>query len=225
MDQRAKDAYFRMVRMAVDLHAGEQPCNLSPEAQAVRAVLLKWIYKTAGNGDITDGLAAAVGKFEGSFARLCLVFHAAECAHAGMPVIAQEVSEATALRVQALILQLFYPHAARFYRDLIPAGRYTKLPQLVAGYILGTGTKRLTSTALWRHLSAWRQISPRDRRDAIQGLCEAGWLRERSKTIHEVNPAAHQAFSVQAGIEAARREHYAALLAEKLGRTRTAGED
>ena len=159
---------------------------------------------------------------------MCLVMHAADCAHAGMPVIAPEVSETTAERVRDLILGFFYPHAARFYRDLAPAegfGGNTRLPSLVAGFILATGTELLTTTALWHHLTAWAKMTANTRKEVMQALCEAGWLRERSKTQYLVNPLVHSVYAEQAIQEKERRARYAAILDQKIGRKREPGSD
>ena len=226
VDREALERYRSLVGRIVAMLPGAQPCHLSPEAQGVRTELLAWIYRLAGSGALPDGIAAAVGKYEGSFARLCLVMHAAECADAGLPVIATEVSVNTAERVRALILDLLYPHAMRFYRGISEGGEgHMRAPALVAGYILATRCERLTQTQLWRYVSVWRQLEPRERREALNALQEAGWLGGRSDNAYTVNPEAHALFPEQAQIEADRRARYAAILDEKLGRVREPGED
>ena len=227
VDVRAKQAYVRMMGFAVALHAGDQPCNLSPEAQAIRAELLAWVYRLSGSGALPDGLAAAIGKFEGSFSRLCLVMHAGECAHAGLPIIAPEVSETTAQRVRDLILGLLFPHARRFYSDLIPDSLHYKVPQQVAGFILATDCEYLNVSMLHRSLSGWRHIAPQQRKEVLQTLMESGWLRKSGETGYAVNGAVHSCFPAQAQREAERRQKLAAILDEKLGRVRERdpGED
>lgn len=222
-DYRAAENYKRVVALLVSMLPAPQPCNLSPEAQGVRRELLGWIYRIAGSGALTDGLASAVGKFEGAFARLCLVLHAAECAHASLPVIAPEVSEATAVRVRTLLLKLFYPHAAKFYADLGTETNYLKIPALIAAFILHERVGELNATMLWRGLSSWRHLDKRQRDDALRTCCESGWLRKRGETVYIVNPTVHELFVMQRDREDARRERLTAIMREKMGRE--AGED
>lgn len=226
-DMVAASAYKRMLAAAVELHAAPEPCWLSAGAQAIRSEFVKWVYRTANSGTLPDGLASAIGKFEGYFARLCLVMHGAECAHANMPVIAPEIHEVTALRVQALLLGLFYPHAERFYRDTISEGStYYRNPQIVAAFILATGAEAINITMLWRSLSLWRHIEARQRTDTMRSLVEAGWLRKDGESSYAVNPRVHEAFSAQAQLEAERREKFAAAMAEKMpSRRREPGQD
>jgi len=218
VDKAAADRYKRMLANVVKLQPGEQPCNLSPEAQEVRTGLLEWIYRTAGAGVLADGLAAAVGKFEGSFARICLVMHACECADAGLSVIAPEVSMDTAHRAQAFILELLYPHAARFYRDLGHGSQYVKVPSYVAGFILATEAKQIQLTQIWHALSIWRHIERRQQNDAMQTLLDSGWLTGKTGSRYNVNPLVHDLYPAQAEKERERRSRYADILNRRLGR-------
>lgn len=225
-DRAAADNYKRVMALLCAMHAGAEPCTLSRGAAEIRAQFLAWVYRMAGAGVLSDGLAAAVGKFEGSFARLCLVMHAAECAQAALPVIAPEVSEATAERVRALILGLLYPHAAKFYADLNTETNYLKIPALIAAYILHEGARELTATMLWRGLSSWRHMDKRLRDDALRTCCEAGWLRKRGETVYAVNPDVHTMFAAARDKEVERRARLTVLMQEKMGpRARTPGED
>ena len=73
---------------------------------------------------------------------------------------------------------------------------------------------------MWNSVSAWRHIEGRIRRETMQSLCECGWLRAQHGG-YAVNPAVHEVYAAQADIELERRQKYAAVLDEKLGRVRT----
>ena len=221
LDRAAADRYRSAVTKLAAMQPGAHPCNLSPEAQEVRAELLRWVYRTAGT--LPDGLAAAVGKYEGAFARLALVMHAADCADAGCAVIAPEVSVDVAERVRHLIQGLLFPHAARFYVDLSQGVAHAKHPQTVAAYILATGAMQLTVSQLWRSVSMWRHLDERQRRDTLQSLQETGWLGGKQGPNYPVNPLVHQLFPERASLELERRRNFAETLAAN--KARTPGED
>ncbi len=226
VDALAASNYKQMMTAAVALNAGAEPCQFSPDAQLVRTEFVKWVYRTTTNNDaMPDGLAAAVGKFEGSFSRLCLTMHAGECAHAHMPAIAPQISAATALRVKTLIKNLLYPHASAFYTTLSPEGSTIYTQRLVAAFILAAGVEKLKLGMCWHSLSAWRHLEERVRRDALRGLCEAGWLRSGHDDSYAVNPAAHRRFPERALIEAAKRKKARDALADRFKRGREVGED
>lgn len=220
---QAASAYARILKNAVSLHAGEHPCNFSPEAQEVRDRFIAWAHSLSVSGALPDNAVSSINKYPGLFARLCLVYHAATCADAGLLTIAPEISEDTALQVKELISGLIFPHGLRFYQSLEVTGA-THAPVLrVAGFVLATDTQELRTTQLHNNLSMWRKLDSKQKRECLAVLIEAGWLRKKSETQFLVNPLAHQLYAEQARKEIARRDQYAQALAQKLGRE--AGED
>ena len=88
---------------------------------------------------INKKLAAAIGKYDGYFGRLCLLWHCVE--HANEKKLPQVVSEDTARRVADFMDHFLRPHAVAFYCGVLGlADEHDRLAS-VAGYILAHRTR------------------------------------------------------------------------------------
>lgn len=212
----------------VAMRPNPEPVRYSEGAQMVMESFTRWIYEAAAIG-ASDGLTSAIGKFEGLFHRLCLVFHCAKSADAGTGHPLPEVSEDTAQRVDGFIREFLFYHTRYFYRELETSSPHYNPIKSIAGLILAQSLNTLTVTHLWRHWSGWRKCQAPARREIMQGLCEAGWLRKRSETSYAVNPSVHSLLAERAEQERVKRAEYARVFEEKVLRhqraEREAGED
>lgn len=189
--------------------------------------------------DTSSRLRAALGKWPGLFARLCLTFHLIDLADlelAGAAVPHTDVvSEATARRVASFMRDIVAPHLLRAEAVMFSTVQ-TSHARWIAGHILAHRMDRITSRDIVR---AYRELRPPEARaelDAVMAsLTTIGWLEPEvpSNPVKPVsgwtvNPAAHIAFEAKAERERSlrekSREHIAADI-EVLRRMRREGAE
>lgn len=175
--------------------------------------------------DTTTHLAAAYGKWPGLFARLALTYHLIEIADAvarGTPPPALTViSEATAERTAAFMLETVLPHLLRAHAVMF-ASPDTNHCRWIAGHILAHKLECITVRDVMR---AYRALSDTDARpqlvSAMANLVAVGWVEpvensNRSKAVNAwtVNPEVHVAFATKAEREREAREAIRQQIAE-----------
>jgi hypothetical protein len=174
--------------------------------------------------DTSPRLRAALGKWPGLFARLCLTFHLIDLADAVLTDAARPhmdvVPEGTALRVARFMRDIVAPHLLRAEAVMFSTVQ-TGHAQWIAGHILAHRMDRITSRDIVR---AYRDLRPPEARaelDAVMaGLTTIGWLEPelppnsvKPVSAWIVNPAVHIAFEPRAQRERARRDSARADLA------------
>jgi hypothetical protein len=170
------------------------------------------IAAVAALPDTSNRLKASLGKWRGTFARLCLAFHLIEAADANargdecpfMTVL----SEATAKRVASLMREALLPHLLRA-EALMFSTAQTGHTRWIAGFILSRGHTRISLRDVVQAYGPLR--APEARRellDVMESLVVMAWLRPepqanpaRTTTAWEVNPAVHKDFAARAASE------------------------
>jgi hypothetical protein len=120
-------------------------------------------------------LAAHIGKYDGIFARLCVVWHCVENAGGRLPAV---ITEATARRAAALLHGFLLPHAVAFYAGTLGLSNDHDRLAAVAGYILARKLERITNRDVQRGDRTMRGLGRReieavfDQLDALVGLVE-----------------------------------------------------
>lgn len=167
-------------------------------------------------------LSAHIGKYDGIFARLCVIWHCTENM-VGFGDIPAVISEATARRVGAFLHGFLLPHAMAFYTTVLGFSNNHDSIAAVAGYILSRGLTEVTNRDLKRGDRAMRRLSPEDALAVFEQLEAFGWLdrtpsRLRGAPTHwRVNPVVHEKFADRAKTEAARRAEVRQTIADVLG--------
>lgn len=167
-------------------------------------------------------LAAHIGKYDGIFARLCVIWHCTENM-VGFGDIPAVISEATARRVGAFLRGFLLPHAMAFYTTVLGLSNDHDCVTAVAGYILSHGLTKITNRDLKRGDRVMRRLSPEAGLAVFEQLEAFGWLertpsRLRGAPTHRlVNPAVHQKFAERAKVEAARRAEVRQTIADAVG--------
>jgi hypothetical protein len=82
---------------------------------------------------INRKLAAHIGKYDGIFARLCVIWH---CVESEPGNLRSTISEQTARRVGAFLHGFLLPHAITFYAGVLGLSNDHDRLTAVAGYIL-----------------------------------------------------------------------------------------
>ena len=216
----ARERYnFIMEQMAGTQAAGDTVVTLSEDAHKIREALDEKLHRLTVNHP-NKFLAAALGKWNGLFARLLLTFHCIESAAAqGYPVF-NEVSGETARRVADLMWLTLLPHAVTFYQGLDPI---EDTARELASLILAKEWERFTvKRDLGRNWKASRKLKPWELEETLDRLEAFGWIFPQAGHLNEkgkpgaylVNPGIHKRFNEQAERERERRKEVTAMMAD-----------
>ena len=166
---------------------------------------------------INRKLASHIGKYDGLFARLCIVWQCVE--HLECVVTANSnkelpalVTEATAKRVADFLHYFLLPHALAFYSGVLGLSDDHDRLASIAGYILTHKLDHITNRHVQRGDRTMRGLKEYEIRPLMEQLAALGWLdrveaKRPSLPPHwQVNPAVHKKFAERAVREAKRRK-------------------
>jgi phage/plasmid primase-like uncharacterized protein len=167
-------------------------------------------------------LAAHIGKFDGLFPRLCIIWHCADHVAANpadpLPVT---ISTATAAKVEKFLHDYIMKHSLAFYLGVI--GLADDHDQLcdVGGYILAHKLENVTMRTLQRGSRQMRKITREEGAKIFEQLEAFGWLEQVSKRSDtpawKVNPDVHVLFADRGKAEKAKRNEIRSEIAEMTG--------
>ncbi|WP_372624324.1 DUF3987 domain-containing protein [Falsiroseomonas sp.] len=222
--------------MAPSAEAEEAPVTLvlEEDAHAHREAIDQLTSAVSALPDASARLKAALGKWRGLFARLCLLFHLIEHTDpergegaARLP--SDTVSGRTAARVAALLRDVLLPHLLRAEAVMFATAQ-TGHARWIAGFIL---SKQMERVALRDLVQAYRPLrAPEQRQELLQvvdSLVAMGWLQlesqanpARSPSAWLVNPTIYTKFAARAEAERAARAAAQEEMGEKLRRRKAA---
>jgi hypothetical protein len=177
-------------------------------ALAVREELEKKHLDLMQLEGINRKLAAHFGKYNGIFARLCVVWHCVENTAGDLPAI---ITEATARRVADFLHGYLLKHALSFYAGVLGLSNDHDRLANVASYILAHKPLRLTNRDIQRGDRSMRNLTRRETETIFEQLEALGWVTKTPGTRHSdpphwvVNPIVHQKFAERAEAEKKRR--------------------
>jgi hypothetical protein len=179
---------------------------------------------------VNKKLAAHVGKYDGLFARLCVIWHCVE--NDGAAELPRLVTADTAMRVKTFLHSFLLPHALSFYMGTLGLADAHDRLAAVAGYILARRLERIANRDVQRGDRTMRKLERKDIESVFEQLDAFGWL-ERLPAARPgnpppfwiVNPAVHQKFADLAESEKARREEIRKLIADAAARGTTEESD
>jgi hypothetical protein len=160
---------------------------------------------------VNKKFASHIGKYDGIFARLCLLWH---CIENPDQVL---VSEKTARRVADFLHGFLLPHALAFYADMFGLSDDHDRLKSVAGYILAHKVQVVTNRVIQRGDKTMRGLKARDIDNILNQLDALGWVNKiqgpRFNVVRwNVNPEVHRLFQERAEQEAERRRHERELI-------------
>jgi hypothetical protein len=189
-------------------------------AQAIRQRLEQKHVELMACEAVNKKLAAHIGKYDGLFARLCIVWHCVENAAAEqLPSI---VTEKTAQRVAKFLHTFLLPHALSFYAGVLGLSDDHDRLTSVAGYVLARKLDRITNRDVQRGDRTMRKLTRQDTEAVFEQLEALAWIyrkpgaRPSSPPNWIVNPRCHQLFENRAAKEAARRKKERDMITEML---------
>lgn len=218
-DQELYYAYRSVIFHLSGIEPSGAPVQLEEGAHEVREALWDRLHRVTQSHP-NPFLTAALGKWEGLFARLLLTFHVVDCASDGVHPCNRNVTAANAQRVSDLMWHCLLPHAIRFYQDL---DDIEDKARVVAGLILGRSWERFTvKRDLDRYLRVSRKWKPWQLDETMQRLQSFGWILPEGTKLNErgrpaayaVNPKVHTGFHEVAEKERQRREEVSQLMQE-----------
>jgi hypothetical protein len=210
--------------VAMDFNAAQPQggfvLRFDDRAQAYRQELERKHLKLQDCESINRKLASHIGKYDGIFARLCVIWHCIEAAHGALPAV---ISEATARRAGAFLHAFLLPHAIAFYAGVLGLSNDDDSLKAVAGYILAHKLERVTNRDVQRGDGTMRKLDKQGIEAVLYQLSALGWLdrvdgpRASSQPQWVVNPVVHVRYEQRAAAEKERRERERKLLAEMFG--------
>lgn len=188
----------------------------SDEAQEIRNRLEHEHLKLQAIELLNPKLAAHVGKYDGLFARLCVIWQAIEA-----PSV-NAVSEATATRVATFLHKFFLPHAVAFFAGTLGFSKRQGDVEAVAGFILAHGKQVLSRRDVMRGDRKMRDLEAEGATKVLEQLEALGWLTEMpgprsSSSRWTVNPRCHELFAKKGQEELARRNEAKAIITQITG--------
>jgi hypothetical protein len=219
--QNAGHKYDKLIER---LHALAQPFDdfqFDDGALVIRRQLEQKHHDLIKCEAISRKLAAHIGKYDGLFARLCLIWHCIE--NDPQPVF---VTEATARRVKDFMQHFLLPHAISFYAGVLGLSDDHERLTAVAGFILARRLDRITNRDIQRGDRTMRGLNRNDIESIFHQLDAFGWItrqpgvRFTDLPVGIVNPEVHTRFAAKAEEEAARRAREREMIAELFGGNR-----
>ena len=186
-------------------------------AQAVRQELERKHLDLMKLEVLNKKLAAHIGKLDGLFARLCIIWHCVENCGGDIP---RHITAATARRVADFLHQFLLPHTLAFYSGVLALADDHDRLAAVAGFILAHKLTRVTNRDIARGDRTMRGLTRHETEEVFEQLEALGWLsrtpgpRPSDAPHWLVNEHCHQLFAERAKMEAARRLELRAAIQE-----------
>lgn len=214
----AIERYHRLIPALVNLRPAKDrgdpraPVVFHADAHTHREDIITLADRMAHMPDVSRRLQAALGKWEGLFARLCLTFHLINLAddHAsqqtGPP--SDVIPDTTAQRVAGYMRRVLLPNLLRAEAVMFSTAQ-TSHAQWIAGYILAHNMNRVTTRDIRRAYGALRPPEATDElRSVMASLATFEWVdpeqpQNELRPVHawRVNPKVHALFAGRADQE------------------------
>jgi hypothetical protein len=210
--------YGSLVRSLHRMDIPNQPLVFSAAAQVIRRELEAKHMKLQACELINKQLAGTIGKYDGLFVRLCLIWQCIEAVDAeNFPMT---VNENTARRVADFLHQFLFGHACCFYLGMLAkADDHDRLSK-VALYILAKKLVKIDNRTMARGNRVTRKMEKRDTETLLDQLDTFGWIARirdtKGKITNIVNPRVHWLFEERGTREEERLKDARAMIAESV---------
>jgi hypothetical protein len=204
----------------------EVPLRFSTPAQALRRELERKHQDLMRLESLNPRLASHLGKYDGLYAKLCVLFHCIECVinpgDRPWPSVGPFIQPETAERAAKFLHDYLLRHALAFYGNVLGMSDHHTRIIAVAGYVLARKLDRITSRDIQRGDSTMRHLSDRDTRIVFEHFEAFGWVnrtpapRPADPPHWIVNPRVHDLFADRADKERQRRAETREMIAELL---------
>lgn len=216
-DDLPNDAIHEYDALVERIHVTKPPSNFfgptdltfDDEAQALRMELMVKHHSMVQSMEtVNRKMSSHLGKYDGMFPRLCVLFHAIE--NVNMDQMPDVITIGTAKRAARFLHEYIMRHSMAFYFTMLGVSDDQDIIEDVAGYILTHKVDTVTMRTFQRGSTRMRKLT----RQQVEPICHQleamGWIDEldsRGKTLlGKVNPRVHEKFKAKAATEKARRE-------------------
>ncbi|MET4721138.1 hypothetical protein ABIF63_005244 [Bradyrhizobium japonicum] len=197
----------------------EVPLQFDDAAQDLRSSLAQKYFKMQCAWEaVNKKLASHLGKYDGLFARLCIVFH---CIESDGARPASVIKEDTASRAAAFLEKFLFPHAVAFYVDILGLSDRHDMVLAAAGFILAHKLETISVRDVRRGDRIMRGMDVDQAQAVLEQLDAFGWLEpvqtgRRDSVTWRVLPSVHKLFADRAEAEKARREEVRRIISGSL---------
>lgn len=200
---------------------GELPLTFDDDAQQYRSDLARQHVDMVGVIAHANGkIASHIGKYNGLFARLCVIWHCVE--HAASKHPPQEVTEATARKVGQFMHEYLFRHLKAFYTGVLGMSDDLEAVRDLGGYILVHNKESVTMRDLQRSTRVLKNLDRFQGAKIFEQMEALGWLEQVHKRADApqwlVNPKVHALYNDKAKAEKDRRETIRGEISKYLGR-------
>lgn len=191
------------------------------EAQSIRRSLETRHQQFTASELVNPKLASHIGKLDGLFARLCVLWHAIE--HVNDRTLPTTITANTAERVAEFMRRFLLPHAASFYAGTLGLSDDHDRLKAVTAYILAHGLQKITVRDVQRGDCGMRKLTKAHILPVLEQLTALNWLSEEagprptSDPTYFVNPTVHSLYAGRAAAEFERRTEAKKALQEIFG--------
>lgn len=234
----AERRYAELLERLVDLEVpgphGSWVVQMSEDAGKIGAEIRSLRRRVQKLPTLNPGLRDHLSKWDGLWARLCLVLHLIKFADGqgnrdepiadvmsenGSSVItkARKVSKETAEQARDMLVKFFLPEAVRIYTEVLSSDDHMQHARWIAGHLLAHGVKEITVYQIGR---VYRPLAKDHRllEEAMRALTLMGWVWSKKgsdgkaigsvdfrRSAWMVNPRVHEIFADRAKAEKSRR--------------------
>jgi len=198
--------------------SGDFPLQFDQEAHAIRRDLEHRHHAMMAAESISGKMASHFGKYDGIFARLCVLWHCIE--HHDAETLPGVIGASVAGRVAEFLHAYIARNAVAFYVGTLGlADDHEELVELAA-FILAKRKEGIQVRDIQRASRSLRSLTAMQGRTLCEKLESMGWLTPgesptRSSTPHwTVNPIVHRKFAEQGAADAERRAKAQAAIRE-----------
>lgn len=210
-DRTAVLTYRGILDWLVKERGNEDPVRLSDGAIDVMRDIEERLKAYRAVDTLPLRLRSHLGKWDGLFCRLALLYHVIERMdhaepHGGL------VSQDNAERVRFFLLTYLLPHTMAFYDDVLGNSGALAHVQWIAGYLLAKGEPEVSTRDIFRAYRPWRALAQAQRDQIMATLETCGWVRPIDRTRRQtcarwaVNPGLDEQYKAQKEQEQQRRE-------------------
>ncbi|MGP4670659.1 DUF3987 domain-containing protein [Agrobacterium salinitolerans] len=196
----------------------EVPLKFDAAGQDLRQELSERHHDMQTSWEILNKkLAAHVGKYDGLFARLCIVFH---CIESTSPRPASVIPHDVARRAAEFLHEFLFPHALAFYQNVLGLSDKHDAVLATAGWILAHQPEKITVRDVRRGDRTMREMDVDQAEEVLRKLDAMSWVEplpsvRRDSVTYVVNPNVYSDFAYRAEKEKKRRERVRELIASQ----------
>ena len=185
------------------------PLTFDARARAIRETLeQEHLDLVRALETVSPKLASHFGKYDGLFARLCLLWH---CIESDGPMPSNEIGATVAERVAQFMAEYLRPSAIAFYAGMLGMSAGHEELIALASFIVARSLTEVKARDAQRSTQSFRALTADQFRLICEKLEAFGWLEKREPgpksvtPVWAVNPRVHDLFAERAGQEQERR--------------------